>query len=240
ESPSKKQRKDPKDVDENHYEIVEDEIKFKVAISKPLELDDNYVHLISIKAQGSDNIHNQMLKNGGNAMIDSLLFLFGWSFRIGYMPITWKKAIIMPIHKPDRDHSQCKNHRAIALLNEKQLLHQTQAGFQSWHNTDELLLRLTDTIHKSFDYNSVSCAVLLDISAAYDSLYWWIDSFLLDRLGRVILNGIHSEWMELNTGAPQGSALSPVLFLLYIDDLPTVIQQPILLVDDLALCTSTN
>ncbi|ETO36683.1 hypothetical protein RFI_00379, partial [Reticulomyxa filosa] len=33
----------PKDVDEKHYEMVEDEIKFKVAISKPLELDDNYV-----------------------------------------------------------------------------------------------------------------------------------------------------------------------------------------------------
>ncbi|ETO07359.1 hypothetical protein RFI_30033, partial [Reticulomyxa filosa] len=49
------------------------------------------------------------------------------------------------------------------------VLHQTQAGFQSWHNTDELLLRL---IYKSFDCNSVTYAVLLDISAAYDILFF--------------------------------------------------------------------
>ncbi|ETO36481.1 hypothetical protein RFI_00581, partial [Reticulomyxa filosa] len=119
-------------------------------------------HLSPYKAQGPDNIYNQMLKNDGNVMIESLVFLFGW-----------KKANIMPIPKPDRDHN-------------------------------ELLLRLTETIHKSFDCNSVTYAVLLDISAAYDSiwrnrlkykmrnefkldgrLYWWIDRFLSDRLGRV-------------------------------------------------------
>ncbi|ETO16965.1 hypothetical protein RFI_20372, partial [Reticulomyxa filosa] len=206
-----------KDVDEKHYEMVEDKIKFKVAIYKLLELDDNYV--CSFDIYQSDITREE---NGSNAMIDSLLFLFGRSFRMGYIPIAWKKANIMHIHKPDRDHNQCKNHRPIALLsnvgklmeriitrrlmcwlNEKQLLNQTQAGFQSWH-TDELLLRLTETIHKSFDCNPVSYVVLLDISVAYDSvwrnglrykmrnefkldrrLYWWIESFLLDRLGRV-------------------------------------------------------
>ncbi|ETO03063.1 hypothetical protein RFI_34348 [Reticulomyxa filosa] len=57
----------------------------------------------------------------------------------------WKKANIVHIPKPDRDHNQFKNHRSISLLssvgkliewrlmwwlNDKQLLHQTQAGFQ--------------------------------------------------------------------------------------------------------------
>ncbi|ETO00440.1 hypothetical protein RFI_37004, partial [Reticulomyxa filosa] len=126
----------PKDVDEKHYEMIEDDIRFKVAISKSLELNDNFIgvsdthqsnitkeevieamrHLSPYKAQGPDNIHNQRLKNGGNAMIESLVFLFGWSFRMGYIPIAWKKANIVPIPKPDRDHSQCKNHRPIALL----------------------------------------------------------------------------------------------------------------------------
>ena len=57
-----------------------------------------------------------MMKNGGEALIESLVFLFGWSFRIGYMPVAWKRANIVPIPKPDRDHSQCKNYRPIALL----------------------------------------------------------------------------------------------------------------------------
>ncbi|ETO36227.1 hypothetical protein RFI_00835 [Reticulomyxa filosa] len=93
-------------------------------------------HLSPYKAQGPDNIHNQILKNGGNAMIDSL----------------------------ERDICQLNGKRQILCLfrwlNEKRLLHQT----------DELLLRLTETIHKSFDCNSVTYA-LLDISAAYDSVW---------------------------------------------------------------------
>ncbi|ETN97791.1 hypothetical protein RFI_39735, partial [Reticulomyxa filosa] len=59
-------------------------------------------HLSPYKAQGPDNIHNQMLKNGGNAMIESLVFLFGWSFRMGYMSIAWKKANIAHIPKPNK------------------------------------------------------------------------------------------------------------------------------------------
>ena len=144
-------------------------------------------------------------------------------------------------------------------LNEDKMLHQSQAGFQSWHNTEELLLRMTETIYKSFDNNSVTYAVLLGISA-YDSvwrnglrykmrnefnlngrLYWWIDSFLSERFGRVILNGTNSEWYAFNTGIPQGSSLSPILFLLYINDLPTVVHHPIqcgMFADDVALWTS--
>ncbi|ETO36210.1 hypothetical protein RFI_00852 [Reticulomyxa filosa] len=117
--------------------MVEKDIRFKVAIFKPLELDESCIrsfdihqrditkeiieslrHLSPYKAQGPDNIHNQMLKNGDNPMIDSLVFLFGWSFRVGYMPIEWKKANIMHIPKPDRDHS----HRPIALLSSECLI----------------------------------------------------------------------------------------------------------------------
>ena len=49
-------------------------------------------------------------------MIDSMRLLFDWSFKIGHVPKLWKKANIVPIPKPDRDHSVCKNYRPIALL----------------------------------------------------------------------------------------------------------------------------
>ncbi|ETN99755.1 hypothetical protein RFI_37712, partial [Reticulomyxa filosa] len=60
--------------------------------------------------------------------------------------IAWKKAKIVHIHKPDRDHSRLHYYQVLAndgkdKLNDSQLLHQTQAGFQSWHNTYELSLR---------------------------------------------------------------------------------------------------
>ena len=139
-------------------------------------------HISQYKAQGCDNIHNSMVKNGGNTLIQSLLFLFDWSFQIGYMPKIWKCANIVPIPKPDRDHSYCKNYRPIALLscvgklleriitkrliwyiNQNDMLTYTQAGFQSWHNTGELILRLTENIYKTLDLNSVTYAVMLDI-----------------------------------------------------------------------------
>ncbi|ETO36813.1 hypothetical protein RFI_00249, partial [Reticulomyxa filosa] len=113
------------------------------------------------KKVSNDQKQKNKKSDAGNSMIGSLVFLFVWSFRMGYMPIEWKKANIVPIPKPDRDHSQCKNHRPIALLssvdklmeriitrrlmwwlNKKQLLHQTQAGFQSWHSTDGLRYKM--------------------------------------------------------------------------------------------------
>ncbi|ETN99055.1 hypothetical protein RFI_38432 [Reticulomyxa filosa] len=70
---------------------------------------------------------------------------------------------------------------------------------------------MTEPIYSSFDNNGLSYAVLLDISSAYDSvwryglrnkmrkkfglkgrMYWWLDSFLKDQIGQVVLNGINS------------------------------------------------
>ncbi|ETO08846.1 hypothetical protein RFI_28541 [Reticulomyxa filosa] len=286
------------DDTKEHYQSVEDEIVSAVEMKRESEINncDEFLephqetiteveiiealrHISAYKAQGPDSIHNQMLKNGGQSMIDSMSLLFDWSFKIGYVPKLWKRANIIPIPKPDRDHSMCKNYRPIALLssvgklleriitmrlmwylNENQLLHQCQAGFQSWHNTSELLLRITESIHASFDNNSVTYATFLDISSAYDSvwrdglrykmrrefglngrMYWWLDSFLKDRVGQVVLNGVSSNEKKFDTGVPQGSALSPLLFLLYINDITQTVQDPIqcgMFADDVALWTS--
>ncbi|ETO12526.1 hypothetical protein RFI_24849 [Reticulomyxa filosa] len=284
--------------DDGHYEYVEDEICSVVQMSKEVELSEYYLidkwhqseiteeevieairHVSAYKSQGPDNIHNLMLKNGGQSLINSLVLLFGWSYKIGYFPKAWKIANIVAIPKPDRDPTICKNYRPISLLscvgklmeriitmrltkylNENQMLHQSQAGFQSWHNTSELLLRISESIHTSFDKNGVTYAAMLDISAAYDSvwrdglrfkmrhefklhgrLYWWIDSFLSERVGQVVLNGISSSIYNFDTGVPQGSSLSPLLFLLYINDISQEVHEPIqcgMFADDVALWTS--
>ena len=52
----------------------------------------------------------------------------------------------------------------------------------------------------------------------------WIQEFLTERKQRVVINGSESEWSDVSSGIPQGSAIGPTLFLVYIKDMPDVID----------------
>ena len=123
------------------------------------------------KAMGPDNIHNQMLINGGSTLYCALQQLFNISLIRGELPTQWKMANICPISKPGRDSTKPTNYRPISLLScvgklmERILCHRLshylsihqlitthQHGFQQSKRTTDILTYFVEDIYKSFDY----------------------------------------------------------------------------------------
>ncbi len=60
----------------------------------------------------------------------------------------------------------------------------------------------------------------------------WVEAFLKDRKQRVILSGCSSGWSEVVSGVPQGSVMGPVLFIMFINDMPVEVSNFISLFAD--------
>jgi retron-type reverse transcriptase len=57
-----------------------------------------------------------------------------------------------------------------------------------------------------------------------ENLVEWVDSFMSDRLVEITIAGDTGEAIATNTGLPQGSPVSPILFLIYIADLAALVE----------------
>ena len=116
-----------------------------------------------------------------------------------------------------------------------------QSAYKSGHSTETALLSIKNDIHLSLSRGEATALVLLDLSAAFDSidhttllsclLDWfgvggsalkWFSSYLTKRFQSVKIGSTLSDLQKLPFGVPQGSVLGPLLFSLYTSPLSTL------------------
>ena len=86
---------------------------------------------------------------------------------------------------------------------------------------------------KAFDRVLHRCLIVKLRSIGVEgNLFNWLISYLSCRKQRAIIKEVHSDWRYIEAGVPQGSVLGPLLFLIYIDDLPVTISSRCFLIAD--------
>ena len=115
-----------------------------------------------------------------------------------------------------------------------------QFGFCKNNSTTFALLHITEKIKETIDNKKYGCGIFIDLSKAFDTVNHeillrkmehygirgvaleWFRSYLSNRKQYVYLNGEPSQLENITCGVPQGSVLGPLLFLIYINDLPHI------------------
>jgi hypothetical protein len=128
--------------------------------------------------------------------------------------------------------------RVLREVNECSLLHDKQFGFQPRHNTVLQLARLVERVNRNFNERRLAGAVLLDMAKAFDTV--WVEgllykltilnflSYLVKTLSSYLQHHTFQTFFKsatytrhnMRAGVAQGGLVSPVLFSLYVNDIP--------------------
>ncbi len=197
-----------------------------------------------------DPIPSHLLQAISPAVVPALTHIVNKSLHTGIFPSAFKQARITPLlKKPTLNPTLLGNctpgsllpfiaktlerivlNQVTAFLTQNNLLDSNQSGFRSGHSTKTPLLSVVEDLRLARTASKSSLLILLDLSAAFDTVnhqillstllrkgisgtaLQWSDSYLSDRSFKVPWRGEVSKSQHLATGVPQGSVLGPILF----------------------------
>ncbi|XP_071041949.1 uncharacterized protein [Parasteatoda tepidariorum] len=167
------------------------------------------------KSPGPDGIHGQMLKHLGKKFTRRFLDIINQSWRLGRLPNEWKRAIIIPIRKPNKEASSPDSYRPIALtstackimermllnrliffLDSHNLLPKEQYGFRTGHSTTDQVLFFGQRIRDAHNHlpTKHTAAVFLDLSKAFDRV--WKQKLIVKLFTFFKIDGFALPWIN--------------------------------------------
>ena len=224
------------------------------------------------KSPGPKNIQIKFYKTANEEISNFLSILYNKCVEIGYFPYSLKLAKVIPVHKSGK-HSLLNNYRPISLLSpiskifesliskwltkyldDSNIISDHQFGFRKSHSTSHAITDIYSQISSNKDHDYYTCAILLGLRKAFDTVNHNIllkkleiygirgnilelfYHYLSNRSQFVYVNNTASNKLKIKCCVPQRSNLGPILFSLYINDLPEVSEFGIkLFADDTVL-----
>lgn len=174
-------------------------------------------------------------------------------------PNNYRPISLLPVFNKILEKIVCS--RIRNFVEKHNLLYRYQFGFRENYSTTLAVMEAMDYCYDNIDKKNLVLGLFLDLEKAFDTvqheallaklyhygirglMYNWLSNYLHDRCQYTVVNGVASERALLPCGLPQGSVLSPLLFLLFINDIHRAVQTdlPRLFADDTSVfLTASN